>query len=194
MGRLSDLLSSAKELGDFAGLPERWRVTEPKGALNVYGRIPVTSDPCCSFQAGLFQDTLLPLVNNHDFSPRLVIYLDADLSSSTLFVLTTLSLHSMPDDIIFFRRLHLLARWVSRLRRLGEILPRELQFIGRGRAVNPCLCEDRVKVRGKAGDCFEGSWKLSDLDASFRGLQSSLIRFLHTRSAISECHRRETLD
>ena len=86
----------------FTGLPERWRATEPKGAFNVYGRIPETKDARCSFQAGLFQDTLLPFVNRHDFSRRLVIHLDADLFTSTLFVLTTLARHLKAGDIIFF--------------------------------------------------------------------------------------------
>jgi O-methyltransferase len=86
----------------FTGLPERWRATEPKGAFNVYGRIPETSDSRCSFQAGLFQDTLLPVVTGHDFRRRLVVHLDADLFSSTLYVLTTLARHFKTGDIIFF--------------------------------------------------------------------------------------------
>lgn len=86
----------------FTGLPERWRATELQGAFNVHGRIPQTSDPRCSFQAGLFQETLLPFARRHDFSRRLIIHLDADLYSSTLFVLTTLAPWFKPGDIIFF--------------------------------------------------------------------------------------------
>jgi len=86
----------------FTGLPERWRATEQEGAFNAHGKIPETSDARCSFQAGLFQDTLLPFANRHNFSRRLVIHLDADLYSSTLFVLTTLAPYFKPGDIIFF--------------------------------------------------------------------------------------------
>jgi O-methyltransferase len=86
----------------FTGLPERWRATEPEGAFNVYGRIPETTDSRCSFEAGLFQETLLPFASRHDFSRRLVIHLDADLFSSTLFVLTTLARNFKHGDIIFF--------------------------------------------------------------------------------------------
>lgn len=86
----------------FTGLPERWRATEPEGAFNVYGRLPDTKDSRCSFEAGLFQDTLLPFIAGHDFSRRLVIHLDADLYSSTLFVLSTLARHFKRGDIIFF--------------------------------------------------------------------------------------------
>jgi O-methyltransferase len=86
----------------FTGLPERWRATEAEGAFNVYGEIPETSDTRCSFVVGLFQKTLLSYVRLHDFSRRLVIHLDADLYSSTLFVLTTLAPYFKPGDIIFF--------------------------------------------------------------------------------------------
>ena len=86
----------------FTGLPERWRATELEGAFNVYGKIPQTNDTRCGFEVGLFQETLLPFAKRHDFSRRLVIHLDADLYSSTLFVLTTLARYFKPGDIIFF--------------------------------------------------------------------------------------------
>src|SRR5271170_7260006 len=86
----------------FTGLPERWRATELEGAFNVYGKIPETNDARCSFEVGLFQESLLPFASRHDFSRRLVIHLDADLYSSTLFVLTTLARYFKPGDIIFF--------------------------------------------------------------------------------------------
>lgn len=86
----------------FTGLPERWRATELEGAFNVYGEIPETGDARCSFVVGLFQNTLLPFARLHDFSRRLVIHLDADLYSSTLFVLTTLAPYFKPGDIVFF--------------------------------------------------------------------------------------------
>ena len=86
----------------FTGLPERWRATEPEGAFNVYGRIPETNDPRCHFEVGLFQETLVPFASRHDFSRRLVIHLDADLYSSTLFVLTTLARYFKSGDIVFF--------------------------------------------------------------------------------------------
>jgi O-methyltransferase len=86
----------------FTGLPERWRATEPEGAFNVYGRLPEIKDSRCTFEVGLFQETLLPFIHGHDFSRRLVVHLDADLFSSTLFVLTTLARHFMHGAIIFF--------------------------------------------------------------------------------------------
>jgi O-methyltransferase len=68
----------------------------------VNGRIPETNDPRCSFQIGLFQQTLLSFAGRHDFSRRLVIHLDAELYSSTLFVLATAGRYLKTGDIIFF--------------------------------------------------------------------------------------------
>jgi O-methyltransferase len=86
----------------FTGLPERWRPTEPKGTFNANGDIPDIDDPRCSFEVGLFQDTLPAFVARTDLSGRLVINLDADMFTSTLFVLTTLAAHLKCGDIIFF--------------------------------------------------------------------------------------------
>jgi O-methyltransferase len=86
----------------FTGLPERWRPTEPAGWFNAHGELPETKDPRCRFEVGLFQDTLPDLVRRHDFSRRLVIHLDADLFTATLFVLTSLARSFKPGDIVFF--------------------------------------------------------------------------------------------
>jgi O-methyltransferase len=86
----------------FTGLPEHWRPTEPLGAFDAGGKLPDITDPRCSFEVGLFQDTLPAFIQHHDLSRRLVINLDADLFTSTLFVLTTLAPKLKPGDILFF--------------------------------------------------------------------------------------------
>jgi O-methyltransferase len=86
----------------FTGLPERWRSTEPAGHFNANGAVPNIKDPRCSFEVGLFQDTLPTFVTRTDLSGRLVINLDADMFTSTLFVLTTLAPHMKYGDLIFF--------------------------------------------------------------------------------------------
>jgi len=86
----------------FTGLPEWWRATEPKGHFNADGKTPDIADPRCSFAVGLFQDTLPAFVRDHDLSGRLVINFDADMFTSTLFVLTTLSDVLKAGDILFF--------------------------------------------------------------------------------------------
>jgi len=86
----------------FTGLPERWRRSEPLGAFDAKGRLPDTKDPRCSFEVGLFQDTLPDFIGHNDLSGRLIIQLDADLYSSTLFILTRLAPHLKSGDILFF--------------------------------------------------------------------------------------------
>jgi O-methyltransferase len=86
----------------FTGLPEWWRATEPAGHFNADGRLPDIKDLRCSFQKGLFQETLPRFVSDNDLSGRLVINLDADMYTSTLFVLTTLGRVLKAGDILFF--------------------------------------------------------------------------------------------
>jgi O-methyltransferase len=86
----------------FTGLPERWRPTEPAGHFNANGAIPDIKDSRCSFEVGLFQDTLPAFVGCSKLSRRLVVNLDADMFTSTLFVLTTLAPHLKSRDLIFF--------------------------------------------------------------------------------------------
>lgn len=86
----------------FTGLPERWRSTEQAGHFNANGVIPDIKDPRCSFEVGLFQDTLPAFTARTDLARRLVVNLDADMFTSTLFVLTTLAPFLKPGDLIFF--------------------------------------------------------------------------------------------
>jgi O-methyltransferase len=86
----------------FTGLPEKWRRSEPKGWFNADGNLPDIGDSRCGFEKGLFQDTLPGFIKKHDLSRRLVIQLDADLYTSTLFVLTNLAPHLKSGDIVFF--------------------------------------------------------------------------------------------
>jgi hypothetical protein len=86
----------------FTGLPERWRPTEPAGHFNANGVIPDVTDPRCGFEVGLFQDTLPAFVTRTNLTGRLVINLDADMFTSTLFVLTTLAPYLKSGDLIFF--------------------------------------------------------------------------------------------
>lgn len=86
----------------FTGLPERWRPTEPAGHFNANGAIPDIQDPRCKFEVGLFQDTLPVFVARTDLSGRVVVNLDADMYTSTLFVLATLARFLKSGDLIFF--------------------------------------------------------------------------------------------
>ena len=83
----------------FEGLPESWGAFS-KGDMDA--NIPDISDPRAEFIKGLFQDTLPGFIATHDLKRRKVIHMDADLFSSTLFVLTTLAPVLKKGDILIF--------------------------------------------------------------------------------------------
>ena len=86
----------------FQGLPEDWTAETPKGTFDQGGRIPRFDDSRATIIDGLFQDTVDAF--SRDFQPRnrLVIHLDADLYSSTLYCLMHLDRHIAPGTILFF--------------------------------------------------------------------------------------------
>ena len=85
----------------FTGLPEQWR-DRAVGTFHTEGKPPEIFDERCSFEIGLFQDTLPKFLLRFDASKRIVVNMDADLYSSTMFVLSTLAAKLKPGDIIFF--------------------------------------------------------------------------------------------
>ena len=86
----------------FEGLPEDWGGFK-KGAMS-FGQQEVR-DGRAEFVRGIFQDSLHPFIEaNKDLlrgKPKL-IHLDADLFSSTIFVLSQLYPYLQKGDIIFF--------------------------------------------------------------------------------------------
>jgi O-methyltransferase len=85
----------------FSGLPENWGGFS-KGAMSVEGAMPAPPDGRCRFIKGLFQDTLPTFLDGYDGRSRRVIHMDADLYSSTLFVLTSLAPRLKEGDILMF--------------------------------------------------------------------------------------------
>lgn len=85
----------------YTGLPEDWGVYK-KGTFSLEGRFPNIQDSRIEFVKGLFQETLIKTLDEIDFSKRLVINLDADLYTSTIYCLTTLYPHLKDNDIIIF--------------------------------------------------------------------------------------------
>ena len=83
----------------FEGLPEDWGGFR-QGAMTA--DIPVIDDRRVSFYKGLFQDTLPGYVKGLDPERKKVIMMDADLFTSTLYVLTTLAPYLKKGDIILF--------------------------------------------------------------------------------------------
>ncbi|MDJ0786274.1 MAG: TylF/MycF/NovP-related O-methyltransferase [Myxococcota bacterium] len=85
----------------FEGIPEAW-ASRPPGTFTAEGKIPDIDDERVSFEVGLFQDTLPGFVESHTLDRPLVLNLDPDLYSSTLFVLATLGQRLKRGDVLIF--------------------------------------------------------------------------------------------
>lgn len=86
----------------FEGLPEDWEADHPKGTFSTSGVIPKIDDTRVSFVKGWFQDTLRGFLKETPLHNRLVVNVDCDLYSATLFVLGTLDRYFAPGTIIIF--------------------------------------------------------------------------------------------
>jgi len=85
----------------FTGLPEDFGVMKKKD-YDTKGILPNVDDSRVDFKAGLFQHSLPRFINEFNFDKRTVLHMDADLYSSTLFVLTILAFKLKKEDIIIF--------------------------------------------------------------------------------------------
>lgn len=77
----------------FTGLPEDWTERVKKGTFSTSGLLPDLKDERVSFKKGLFSESLPACLDElKSLMPgrRVIVHLDADLFSSTLFVLCTL--------------------------------------------------------------------------------------------------------
>lgn len=86
----------------FEGLPEDWNSENPKGHFTTQGRAPAISDERCSFNVGYFNETLPTFIKTFPFGHKLVLQLDADIYSSTLYVLCLMRPYLKAGDILLF--------------------------------------------------------------------------------------------
>ena len=86
----------------FEGLPEDWEGTYEKGYFSTGGQPPKIDDPRVGWVKGYFQDSLRNFLATFDRRNRLVLHMDADLYSSTLYVLATLDERIAPGTVIIF--------------------------------------------------------------------------------------------
>jgi len=127
MRRWAGLLRHADSTLDgfdsFEGLPENWGFATPKEVFDVGGKIPQIDDARVRFHQGWFQDTLPGFLTKLTPHPCLVLHLDADLYSSTIYVLRTLRPLLQPGTILvfdeFFDREHELKAFDEFLRDTG---------------------------------------------------------------------------
>lgn len=93
--------SSFTGFDTFTGLPENWDVFKA-GDMTMEGNFPDVADNRASFVKGLFQDTLPEFLKTHSFKHRKIIHLDADLYSSTLYVMAMIAPYVEIGDIMIF--------------------------------------------------------------------------------------------
>lgn len=86
----------------FTGLPENWFKGFDKNSFSVEGKMPKIEDNRVNFIRGLFQDTLQNFLKRYERKNRIVIHIDADLYSSSLFVLVSMHHILRTNDIIIF--------------------------------------------------------------------------------------------
>lgn len=84
----------------FLGLPEDWGNHQPKGTYSRNGNLPVVNNNV-ELVVGLFQDTLDDFLKEHE-EPVAYLHLDADLYSSTKFVLDKLKKRIVSGTVISF--------------------------------------------------------------------------------------------
>jgi len=97
---LQNPLSQLHGFDSFEGLPEDWNPRYRRGHFSTGGAVPVLDDPRVNFFKGRFEDVLPTYCPpEHD---RLVVLLDADLYSSTQYVLRSLERHIVPGTYLYF--------------------------------------------------------------------------------------------
>ncbi|MBC7865211.1 MAG: class I SAM-dependent methyltransferase [Bacteroidia bacterium] len=85
----------------FTGLPEDWNMFKA-GAMSTGGVLPDVKDDRAFFVKGMFQDSLPDFLLSFKDDKRKIIHLDADLYSSTLYVLAKLHPLLKKNDVILF--------------------------------------------------------------------------------------------
>ncbi|NUM36103.1 MAG: class I SAM-dependent methyltransferase [Candidatus Brocadiae bacterium] len=101
----SDPASRFYGFDTFTGLPEEWSHFDgstQKASFSNMGKYPDCDDKRVNFIQGMFQETLSPFLETYSSIQQQLIHCDADLYSSTLYVLTTLNRTIAPGTIIVF--------------------------------------------------------------------------------------------
>lgn len=114
----------------FEGLPEAFRGLAT-GTFSTDGEPPQVNDPRCRFVKGLFQDSLPGFLVDYRPGPRRVIHLDADLYSSTLYVLFALAPRLRPGDLLLFDEFGIWEHEFRALQNFLEAVPLPLRAVAR---------------------------------------------------------------
>jgi O-methyltransferase len=99
--KIIDYNSNFYGFDTFTGLPEKWGPFNV-GDMNPGRETPKFNDTRYKLFNGLFQKTLNGFLKNYDSTKRKIIHMDADLYSSTCYVLYTITPFIKSGDIILF--------------------------------------------------------------------------------------------
>jgi len=88
----------------FEGLPEKWRDGYEKGHFNHQGQLPDVNENVVLIK-GWFKDTLPSFMKKQGNKKISFLHLDADLYSSTKFILNTLKNNLDKDCVVIFDEL-----------------------------------------------------------------------------------------
>lgn len=112
----------------FEGLPEDWTKLRPKGSFAT-GLVPAMEDQRVKFVVGWFQASLPGFLKDFQSGNQMVIHIDCDLYSSTLYVLTQMDQWMPKGALVIFDELYYaeheyraLLDYVSAYRRKFELI------------------------------------------------------------------------
>jgi hypothetical protein len=92
--------SSLHGFDSFEGLPEHWNTVNPSGTFYTKDNLPRFDDPRVHLHVGWFNQTLPQFsLPSHE---RLIVHVDADLYSSTRYVLEVLQPHITVGTVVLF--------------------------------------------------------------------------------------------
>lgn len=125
----------------FMGLPEPWQMHD-RGAFSTEGRPPVINESRVAFIKGWFQDTVPGfLATRTDWRNCVLVHFDADLYSSTLFLLTTLW-HYLPQ--YYFIMDNFIFDEIIALHDFSTVYPVEIEFFTQTTGGGPLPNPDQV--------------------------------------------------
>lgn len=86
----------------FEGLPEEWYQGVKCGTFDNKGQPPPISAPNLTFVKGWFEKSLKPFLSSTQLSPHLVLNMDADIYSATIYVLRAMAPLLISGTIVIF--------------------------------------------------------------------------------------------
>lgn len=136
---LQNPLSELHGFDSFEGLPEEWNTFNPQGAFDTKGSLPHIDDQRVVLHVGWFHQTLPDFVlPQHQ---RLVVHIDADLYSSTTYVLAALQDAIRPGTILLFDEFY---DHMHELRAFSEFIQSSkmtFRFLGGANSLSQCAFE-----------------------------------------------------